>query len=340
MSILIAYNLEKYRKLNKLTQRQLSNELENVSKSSIALYEKNQRTPSKEVQQQLCSKLNIEIEVLNGKNEIDFYTNIIRNELLKYGLTFNECQYLYKQFYNFFNNSYYFSTNLKMDYEIILRTKKYLKNSLNEMIHSITNSYIGDNERQTLLIRNTYNIFNVTLALAFTLKNREKNYLPFDIIDTKNFLNECVDDEFISIFVELKPAYIKILDVLNSLYDFQQNSIPVYYDKLDKTIDYITIQPDFKDENYILYAIKVYDDFMSPRFEKDDIVIARQCENYTTGQYVAVVNENNNILIGKLQLENDLMVLQPLNINYAPIILNKNTCRFIGKIIEVRYKDN
>lgn len=45
MSILIAYNLEKYRKLNKLTQRQLSNELENVSKSSIALYEKNQRTP-------------------------------------------------------------------------------------------------------------------------------------------------------------------------------------------------------------------------------------------------------------------------------------------------------
>ena len=79
---------------------------------------------------------------------------------------------------------------------------------------------------------------------------------------------------------------------------------------------------------------------MSPRFEKDDIVIARQCENYTTGQYVAVVNENINILIGKLQLENDLMVLQPLNINYAPIILNKNTCRFIGKIIEVRYKDN
>ena len=100
-----------------------------------------------------------------------------------------------------------------MDYEIILKTKKYLKNSLIEMIHSITNSYIGDNERQTLLIRNTYNIFNITLALAFTLKNREKNYLPFDIIDTKNFLNECVDDEFISIFVELKPAYIKILDV-------------------------------------------------------------------------------------------------------------------------------
>lgn len=340
MSILIAYNLEKFRKLNNLTQRQLSNDLENVSKSSIALYEKNQRTPSMEVQQQLCSKLNIEIEVLNGKNEIDFYTNVIRNELLKYSLTFNECQYLYKQFYNFFNNIYYFPTNLKMNYEIFLRTKQYLKNSLKDMIHRITNSYIGDNERQTVLTKNTYNIFNVTLALAFTLKNREKYYFPYDIIDTNNFLNEYVDDEFINIFVELKPAYIKILDVLNSLYDFKQNSIPVYYNKLDKIIDYITIQPDFKDEKYILYAIKVYDDFMSPRFEKDDIVIARQCENYTTGQYVAVVNENINILIGKLQLENDLMVLQPLNINYAPVILNKNNCRFIGKIIEVRYKDN
>lgn len=185
MSILIAYNLEKYRKLNKLTQRQLSSNLETVSKSSIALYEKNQRTPSLEVQEQICNKLNIEIDVLNGKNEIDFYTNNIRNELLKFNLTFNEYQYLYNQFRKFLNNSYYFSTNIKVDYEFFIKAKKYLQNSLTEIIHSINDSYIGDNERLTLLTRNVYNIFNVFLALAFTLRNREKNYFPYEVIDTK-----------------------------------------------------------------------------------------------------------------------------------------------------------
>lgn len=340
MSILIAYNLEKYRKLNKLTQRQLSINLEKVSKSSIALYEKNQRTPSTEVQEQICNTLNIEIDVLNGKNEINFYTNTIRNELLKYNLTFNEYQYLYKQFYNLFNNSYYFSTNTKMDYETLIRTQKYLLNSLKEMIHNISNSYIGDSERLTLLTKITYNILNVFLALAFTLKNREKDYYSYDVIDTNRFLKECLDEEFLNIFIELKPIYIQILEVLNSLYDFQNNSIPVYYDNLDKIVDHITIQPDFKEKKSILYAIKITDDFMNPRYEKEDIIITKQCENYTTGQYVAVVNAKNNIFIGKLKMENDLVVLQPLNLNYTPILLNKNTCKFIGKIIEVRYKDN
>lgn len=154
------------------------------------------------------------------------------------------------------------------------------------------------------------------------------------------FLNEVVDNEFLNIFIELKPVYLRILDILNSLYNFQENSIPVYLHNLNKVIDYITIHPDFKNEISILCAIKVYDDFMNPRYEKDDIIITKQCKNYITGQYVAVVDENNTIFIGKLQIENELIVLQPLNLNYTPIILNKNACRFIGKIIEVRHKDN
>lgn len=340
MSILIAYNLEKYRKSNNLTQRQLSNNLEKVSKSSIALYEKNKRTPSKEAQEQICNVLNIDINILNGKNEIEFYTNNLKNELLKNNLTFNECQYLYEQFYHFFNNSYYFSSNINMDYECIKKTQKYLLNSLTGMIHNIMRSYIGDIERIELLTRNTYSIFNVFLALAYTLKNEEKGYYPYDVINTTAFLKEYLDEDFLNIFIELKPIYIQILDVLNSLYDFQNNSIPVYYSTLDKVIDHITIQPDFKEEKSILYAIKVADESMNPRYEKDDIIIAKQCENYITGQYVAVVNENRNILIGKLLIENDLIILQSLNLNYAPIILNNHTCRFIGKIVEVRCKDN
>lgn len=339
MSILIAYNLEKYRKLRKLTQRQLSDKLATVSKSAIALYEKNQRTPSIEIQEHICKTIDIDVEVLNGKNEIDFYTNNLRNELLQYKLNSNEYQYLYRQLLNFFNNNYYFATTSKIDYEKQIKFKNYLSNSITEIEHNIRNTYIGNNDRLDVLFKNVHTIFNMFFALSLTLKNREKNFCPYDVIDIKNFLNYGIDNEFINIFIELKPTYIQILDILNSLDVFQNNSIPVYCGTLNNITDYIMIEPNIKNKKSVLYAIKVSDDFMTPRFDKDDIIITKQCENYITGQYVALTNEDNHILIGKLQLENNIVLLQPLNLKYTPIVLNQQSCKFIGKVVEVRYKN-
>ena len=98
MSILIAYNLIKYRKIKKLTQQQLSNKAKIISKPAIALYERNKRTPDYDTQEKICEILNISIDILNGQNEIDLFSKQIRNYLVKYNVTSNQFQHIYRQF--------------------------------------------------------------------------------------------------------------------------------------------------------------------------------------------------------------------------------------------------
>lgn len=339
MSILIAYNLEKYRKLNKLTQRQLSNSLEKVSKSSIALYEKNQRTPSQEVQEQICNKLNITVDVLNGKNEIDYFTGKLKIQLLDSRLSINEYHYIYKLFINFFNNSSYFSTNFKLDSENRKKFKQYLHQKTKEDIDILSKEYVGNSELYTTLIKDFYYIFNVFIAFVLLLNNKEK-IEDLSVINTKEFFktdNDLIDDSFIKTFIELKPTFIQILDILTTLDEFKKYSLPIYYEKLNNIVGYTNIEQDLKDDKNVLFAIKVNTNFMNPRFEENNILILKQNEAYKSGQYVAIIDENENIFIGKLNNENDFIILQPLSLEYTPIILQKDKCKFIGEVIEVKY---
>ena len=339
MSKLIAYNLEKYRKSNNLTQRQLSNNLKTISKSAIALYEKNKRTPSKEIQQQICNELNITLDVLNGKNEIDYFTDKLKIQLLDSRLSMNEYHYIYKLFINFFNNDLYFSTNFELNSENKRRFKYYLNCKTREDIDVLSKEYIGNDELYTILIKDFYYIFNVFIAFVLLLNNK-KTIEDLFVIDTKEFLkteNDLIDEEFINTFIELKPTFIQILDILTTLDKFKKYSLPIYYENLNNIVGYTNIEQDLKDDKNVLFAIKVSTNFMNPRFEENNILILKQNETYQSGQYVAIIDEKENIFIGKLNNENDLIILQPLNLEYTPIILQKDKCKFIGEVIEVKY---
>ena len=76
---------------------------------------------------------------------------------------------------------------------------------------------------------------------------------------------------------------------------------------------------------------------MSPKFNKDDTIIVKEYSKYEDGQIVAITNEKNDILIGKLKNEDSFIILQPINTNYTPITFTKEKMKFLGKVIEVRY---
>lgn len=336
MSILIAYNLKKYRKLNKLTQQQLSDKIRIVSKPAIALYEKNRRTPDYNIQEKLCEALNISMSVLNGQNEIDYYSNEVKNYLIKNNITSNEFQYIYRQFILLFNNKFFRLTG-NLETKIIKDFKQFFEDSFNDIKTNLSNEFTNNEKKNVLLccfeyILNSFICFNL-------LVRKDKTFNIYDL-NTQNYINyknNEIDNEFIKVFIELTPTYIKILETLKEIDIFLNSSIPMYFKNSKNIFDYILPNKNSRNNDEILTAIKVNDDFMIPRFDISDIVIAKQCDDYKTGEYVAISDKQKNILLGKLKIENDVFILQPLNIVYSPIILKAKDCKIIGKIIETKY---
>lgn len=339
MSILIAYNLETYRKEKKLTQRELSNVLDSVSKSAITLYEKNQRTPSVEIQEKICKVLDINLETLNGQEQKNFLTDILKKSLLDDDISASEYQYIHKYFINFFNNDYYFSlknTNL-IEYE--KRATNYLIRNELEI-----NNYLKDKNieltRKNRIMQNIILFLNSFISFALALKDRNNGFfiLNTKIPLTKELIkNNNLNIEFFKILVELKPIYIEILDKLNNIYLSKDISIPIYSKEISNVIGYIQVTSDLINNNYILHAIKVENDFMYPRFATNDFIILRENEKYETGQFVAIVDEKRKIFLGKLKCEKNFIILQPINSNYSPLLFSNGSFEFLGEIIETRY---
>ena len=339
LSILIAYNLEKYRKSENLTQRKLSSELHSVSKSAITLYEKNKRTPSVEIQEKICEKLNISLEVLNGQEQKNILINMLRNTLLNDKISASEYQYVYNYFSKFFNNAFYFSLKNITLPEYEHRAKIYFEKQEQYIYTYIKNEHL-ETEKAEILTNKIFLFLNNFIFLAVTLKERLPEYACLNStipIIKKVLQRKELDIEFFRIFVELKPIYTEILTKLNEEYATNDVSLALYFKNTNNIIGYISIRAELLKSNPILSAIKVDDNFMSPKFNKDDTIIVKEYSKYEDGQIVAITNEKNDILIGKLKNEDSFIILQPINTNYTPITFTKEKMKFLGKIIEVRY---
>ena len=340
MSILIAYNLEKYRKSQKMTQRKLSSELQSVSKSAITLYEKNQRTPSLEIQEKICKVLGITLDTLNGQEQKNILTNTLKKSLLDDKISANEYQYIYNYFSHFFDNTYYFSLKNANSLEYEKRAKNYLKRTESDIYTYVSGKHI-ENERIKIIEEKLLLFLNNFICFSLILKERLDNYtfLTTNVPIIKNFDVE-LDIEFFKIFVELKSVYIEILTNLNTIYTTKDISIAMYFQKIDNIIGYVPITAELKKDNSILLAIKIDSNFMSPKFDKDDIIILKEHKEYKDEQFIAIVDESNNILVGKLKFEKDFIILQPINLSYAPIVIPNGKFKFLGEIIETRYNND
>lgn len=340
MSIFISYNLAKYRKINKLTQQELSDNLKDVSKPAIALYEKNKRTPSEEIQKRICNELNISVAVLNGKEQLELYKNKIRSKFLENKVTYNDYIYIYNFIVDFYDFDVPKDVNKQsniLNYSLEDISRRILV--LPSMIKKYsTDIYSKDIEKANKLIEYITFTFNLLIDMALLLL--DEKHIMYDDKAIYNYkIIEEVDRELANVLVELKPYFISILDSLNSIETIQDYSIPVFYESISKIIDYILITPNYDKQTSTLSAIKIKDDYMCPRFDKNDIVIVKQYNEYNTGDYIAISSENEKISIGKLKLENEFVVLQPLNTSYTPNIFIKKNCKIIGKIIETRYNN-
>ena len=178
------------------------------------------------------------------------------------------------------------------------------------------------------------------ITFTITFNDQKDIYLT---VDLKNSLIQeymKLDINFLKTFVELKPVYIEILNKLNNMYSSKDTSIEVYFKKTIDIIDYISITTNLVHNNFVIHAVKIENNFMFPRFEKNDIIILQEHEKYEDGQFVAIVDEKYNILVGKLKYEKNFIILQPINLNYTPIIVANGKFKFLGEVIETRYNIN
>jgi repressor LexA len=85
------------------------------------------------------------------------------------------------------------------------------------------------------------------------------------------------------------------------------------------------------------FALIVEGDSMSPSINPGDIVIISPNTLLTSRSIAAVsIGDGEQTLKRVIFLEDDRVLLQPENEKYQPVVLDKRTIRFIGRVVERR----
>lgn len=86
-----------------------------------------------------------------------------------------------------------------------------------------------------------------------------------------------------------------------------------------------------------LFYLRAKGDSMSPDIKSEALVLCRQQPDVENGEIAAVlVNGNTEATLKKVRKINDSILLEPINDNYEPYIVNEdNPATIVGKAIEV-----
>lgn len=86
-----------------------------------------------------------------------------------------------------------------------------------------------------------------------------------------------------------------------------------------------------------LFYLRAKGDSMSPDIKSEALVLCRQQPDVENGEIAAVlVNGNTDATLKKVRKINDSILLEPINDNYEPYIVNEdNPATIVGKAIEV-----
>ncbi len=80
------------------------------------------------------------------------------------------------------------------------------------------------------------------------------------------------------------------------------------------------------------YGVEVRGDEMSPRFEDGEIVIASPAAPVKNRDY-AVTVIGTEAVVRRIRFSGDLVILEPINPNYEPVISQKEEVPFVHKVV-------
>ena len=86
------------------------------------------------------------------------------------------------------------------------------------------------------------------------------------------------------------------------------------------------------------FALTVDGDSMSPRINHGDIVIISPNAPFVSGCIAAVALDEDRTLKKVIELIGDVILLQPENSSYNPIVVPRGKVTIIGRVVERREK--
>ncbi len=112
------------------------------------------------------------------------------------------------------------------------------------------------------------------------------------------------------------------------------NRVPAGYPTIpgeDYIEEYLPVPDTVKDPQ--AFALRISGDSMAPRIKEGDIVIVSPNAYITSGDIVVARINNNEVTVKKLKIQDDKVVLIPLNPNYEPLYFEKDKLEIIGKVV-------
>lgn len=131
--------------------------------------------------------------------------------------------------------------------------------------------------------------------------------------------------------------------------DTKPNTIPVLgcipagipIEMIEDILDYEEIKPEMLSGGKEYFALKVKGDSMLPDFRSGDVLIVRKQDDCENGAFAVVAVNGDDATFKKVIKKEDAIILQPLNLNYEPMIytnkqIEELPVRILGVVVEIR----
>lgn len=133
------------------------------------------------------------------------------------------------------------------------------------------------------------------------------------------------------------PMQRDIRNLRINVYSFVHAGIPS--EMIDTVVDTEEISEDMLRGNREYFGLKIKGNSMEPKYIEDDTIIVERCNDVESGtDCVVAVDDDEKAVLKRLIKENNQIILQSYNANYAPIIVTDNRISILGKVVEIRRK--
>lgn len=144
---------------------------------------------------------------------------------------------------------------------------------------------------------------------------------------------------------EVSPSYLMALDELENISHIKEVvNIPVIGTiacgdpiTAEQNVEYYKKRSVVDLPSGEVYYLKAKGDSMEPKIPDQSLVLCRYQNDVESGEIAAVlVNGDTEGTLKRVRKMNGIMLLEPINDAYEPILVNeKNPARIIGKVMEI-----
>ena len=192
---------------------------------------------------------------------------------------------------------------------------------------------VGDELKK---IRKQNKMGQVELAKKLNVANGTismwENNLRTPDLETIKKIAELFNVSTSDLVVDTKPNTIPVLGCIPA-------GIPI--EMIEDILDYEEIKPEMLSGGKEYFALKVKGDSMLPDFRSGDVLIVRKQDDCENGAFAVVAVNGDDATFKKVIKKEDAIILQPLNLNYEPMIytnkqIEELPVRILGVVVEIR----